>query len=117
MYCKQCGKVIDENLKYCPFCGAEQSEQIKQTFVSPSYSTPVPKKSKPNTNAIVGFVIALISLFLNFAGLVGIAAVIVSVIGLIKVDDCNGNGKSMSIVGIVIGAVSILYGLISLFSL
>ena len=111
MYCKHCGNIINDETKFCPNCGGKQME--KNSTVEP----PMPVENKPSSNAfaIVGFVISLISLLLNFLGLVGIAAVIVSVLGLIKVDAYNGHGKSMSIVGIVIGGISILYGFLTIF--
>lgn len=111
---------MDENAKFCPQCGREQiQEDLITKPASMATATPLrsienENKSPHNTLAIVGFVISLISLILNFFGLVGIAAVIVSVLGLLKVDTYNGNGKSMSITGIVIGSISVFYGLISI---
>ena len=111
MYCKQCGNVIDKQTKFCPYCGIVLTEEDEEVLPPPQ---PVVRKSSPNTLAIIGFVIALISLLLNFFGLVGIAAVIVSVLGLIKVEKHNGNGKAMAITGLVIGAISVVYGLITI---
>lgn len=38
MFCRYCGKRLDENLKYCPFCGAEQA---KETTSADVFDTPV----------------------------------------------------------------------------
>ena len=109
MYCKQCGNLIDVQSKFCPYCG-------KECVDAPSSSNPKQLECHSSTNvlAIVGFVISLISLLLNFWGLVGIAAVIVSVLGLLKAEKYNGNGKTMAIIGTVIGGASVFYGFISI---
>ena len=70
------------------------------------------QKTPYNKMCLVGLVISVISLFLNFWGIVGIAGVIVSVIGLINCKTTNEKGKVLAIVGIAIGAYSILYALV-----
>lgn len=113
MYCINCGKEIEEGAEFCSHCGNSQRRDTKATeAVSevPRQENGVSAPKKMNTLAIVGFVIAMISLFLNFWGLVGIAAVIVSVIGMIKVKENNENGKGFALAGIIVGACSVLYG-------
>lgn len=110
MYCKNCGKMIDEKTDYCPHCGVAQKDESSQSIPPRA----IGEKSSDNTLAVLGFVISLISLILNFFGLVGIAAVIISVLGLIKVETYNGKGKSMAIIGIAIGVFSIFYGLLTI---
>ena len=115
MFCKNCGVKLEENARFCPNCGANQKEETVIENRQAEYTPEYKKAPSYNTMAIVGFVISLISLFLNFFGLVGIAAVITSVIGLNKINTSYENGKALAIIGIVIGAASVLYGFIMLF--
>ncbi|AYW46475.1 zinc-ribbon domain-containing protein [Tetragenococcus koreensis] len=34
MYCNQCGKEINKEMRFCPFCGAEQKRRM---LVSPTF--------------------------------------------------------------------------------
>jgi hypothetical protein len=56
MYCKQCGKQIADNSKYCQFCGSEQEEkttiqedtnsEMKKIIEIPSIKTNISEKGK-----------------------------------------------------------------------
>ena len=109
MFCANCGKELNDNEAFCPHCGAKQETHAEEKTESPRKNTTA-EKDKHNLFAILGFVIALISLLLNFYGIVGIAAVIVSVIGLIKTSDFRKPNKNLAIAGIIIGGISVLYG-------
>ena len=122
MFCTNCGKEIPNGSLFCPECGASQqgvtplpvsnaSGYVGQNNISTVQKAPY------NIACIVGFVISVISLLLNFWGLVGIAGTVVSVIGLVSCKQKNENGKVLAIIGIVIGIVSILYGFYSVISL
>ena len=61
---------------------------------------------------IVGFVLGLISWFLNFWGIVGIIAIVFSAIGLSQLSRTNQKGKVLAIIGLVSGIVSsIIYSI------
>lgn len=111
MYCSNCGKEIQENIAFCPECGAQQhpanGANTSNVTISQQQITTVPY----NSMSIIGIVISVISLFLNFWGLVGIAGTIISVIGLDQCGKKNENGKALAIIGIVIGVCSIFYGM------
>ena len=74
----------------------------------------VKNQNRYNTLSVVGFVLACISFFLNFWGVVGIAAVISSTLGLIQINKCSEKGKGMAIAGISIGIFSIIYAFVLL---
>lgn len=66
MFCKNCGKEISEDTRFCPGCGAEQNSttvennaplNVQQPTVN--LTQPQPKK-KLSTGAIVGIVVAVI---------------------------------------------------------
>ena len=122
MFCVNCGKEIKDDSTFCPECGAIQQGTTSsagsntETNVN-SATQPVVQKAPYNIMCIVGLVISGISLLLNFWGLVGIAGTIVSVIGLTSCTRKNENGKTLAIIGIVIGVFSILYGFIYILSI
>ena len=99
------------NARYCPRCGATQK------VAAPSFTADSPAPATNNTLAIVGFVVALISLLINFWGIVGIAATILSVLGYLGCKQKNQKGKGLAIAGIVIGAISVVWAFISLMAL
>ncbi|MGM9900026.1 MAG: zinc-ribbon domain-containing protein [Bacilli bacterium] len=112
MFCTNCGKEISENDTFCPNCGAKQLtaqyDYNPNGYVNKNVQPSVQKESY-NTMCIVGLVISCISLFINFWGLVGIAGTIVSAIGLSSCCKKRERGKTLAIIGIVIGVVSIIY--------
>ena len=64
-------------------------------------------KNSYNVFAIVGF----ISFFLNFFGIVGILAVVFSAIGLSQISKNQQKGKVLAILGIIFGAINIIYAI------
>ena len=100
MYCKNCGNQLGENVMFCDKCGA------RATVAKP--------QQQMNVLAIIGFIVACISFLLNFWGIVGIAAVVLSSLGLIQINKNGEKGKKLAIAGIVLGAISIVYAFILL---
>lgn len=95
MYCSECGNQLEENVSFCDKCGA---------------NTAIAKKPNlTNILAVIGLILAGVSLLLNFWGIVGIAAVILSSLGLVQISKTGEKGKGIAIAGISIGAFSIVY--------
>lgn len=114
MFCSHCGKEIPDSARFCPECSAE----VTAGQTSPAAESTAPAASpKQNTLSLIGFVVALISLLLNFWGIVGIAATIISVLGLQQAKSTGQKGVGLASAGIGIGGCSILFGVISLLSL
>ena len=59
--------------------------------------------------AVVGFVLGLISLLIDFWGLIGIVAIVFSVAGYIGCNQHNQKGKARAVFGIIFGLASVLY--------
>lgn len=91
MFCKNCGKEIDDKAAICIYCG-----------VSTSYNEK-PQQEATNVLAIVGFIL---SFFISIAGL------ICSIIGYKRAPDFGGKGKGLALAGIIISAVSMAISLI-----
>lgn len=107
MFCRYCGKRIDENLKYCPFCGAAQASEpaaAADPFDTPPPTKPAANKTEDgNTLAIAGFILAFF---------VPIAGIICSWMGYKRSRDeglpYGGLAKAGLIVSIVSVALSVL---------
>ena len=87
MFCKNCGKEIDDNAAICPHCGVVVNSAQFQ-----------PVKQETNTIAIVGFILSF------FTALIGL---IVSCVGLKRSKELGGNGRGFAIAGIIIGGLEI----------
>lgn len=85
MYCKYCGKEVDENAVVCPYCGVQIGELNKSS------------KSEYSVLAIVGFVLSF---------LISIAGLVCSIIGYKQCVNENKNGKALALAGIIISAIS-----------
>ena len=68
-----------------------------------------------NGLAIAGFVVSICSLFINFGGIVGLIGTILSAVGLSKVKS-TGKGIGFAIAGLIMGIISIIYGIYSFFN-
>ena len=89
MFCKNCGKDIDDNAVVCPHCGvATKSTEVQ------------PQASGSNGLAIAGFVLSLLGF--------NLIALILSIVGLNKAKKLGGTGKGFAIAGIIISAVSMV---------
>ena len=73
------------------------------------------QQEQSNPLALSGFIVALSSLLINFAGIVGLVATVLSAVGLSKVKS-TGKGKGFAIAGLVIGIFSIVYGIWSIYN-
>ncbi len=94
MFCRNCGKEIDDKAVVCPHCGVATGVPL------PSEAT----HSEMNTLAIVGFIL---SFFVAIAGLV------CSILGKKKANELGGNGKGLATAGIVISIVSMAVAAVS----
>lgn len=109
-FCPNCGKENKTNSNFCPNCGTAMNDS--------AISTPnVSATEKTNGLALAGFITALVSLLINFWGIVGIVATILSGVGLSKTGPGKEKGRGMAIAGLIIGIFSILYGVIQLIAL
>ncbi len=101
MFCKNCGKAIEDGTGYCPHCGGAQGAARVTT-----------EKLPVNGLGIAGFVISLLSLYLGaFYCVASIVGLVLSAIAYSKRDKCSLNGLALA--GLIIGIVSlVLWGII-----
>lgn len=74
-------------------------------------------KEKPNTIALIGFMISVFSLLFNLFGIVGAVGAIVSGVSLKKIKASGEKGKVLAYVGIIVGIYSVIYGIIQTINL
>ena len=98
MFCKNCGKEIDDKASVCIHCGVPVKHETQQVVVSNAPSNGV---------AIAGFVLS----FFSFAAVLGL---ILSIVGLqkSKQPEFNGKGKGLAIAGIILSCITIGYWII-----
>ncbi|MBR5192322.1 MAG: DUF4190 domain-containing protein [Clostridia bacterium] len=110
MFCKVCGKEINDQAVICPNCGCAVSN-------SPTQQPTEEKKQKVNILAIVGFVLSLASLLLALWGTVAIAGLVCSIIGLVQIKNSEQGGRGLAIAGICVSVGSLAYTCYTLISL
>ncbi len=94
-------------------------------YQAPPYAPPnqyppyyIPAEAKRlNIMGLVGFIIGLVAYILNFAGIVGLIAIVFSAISLARFDKTREKGYWMPIVGLISGILNLLYGILVLFLL
>lgn len=96
MFCKNCGKEIDDKACVCVFCG-----------VATEQKPDVVEVKKANGLGIAGFVVALLSLWLGvyfcIASIVGLA---LSIAGMVAAKNRRLNG--LAVAGLVISIFSLM---------
>lgn len=137
MFCPNCGHQIPDDSVFCPDCGqSTQSQSPPQSQESQSQQPPVynaepvqnqsyqyqysveyTRDTRPmNGLAVAGFVVGIVSCFLNFYGIVGVVALILSALGLSGCSRNNQRGKGLAIAGLVLGIVGTVLGVVSVCS-
>lgn len=107
-FCTNCGTKLEDNVKFCTSCGKSVEEEGQaQSYNSQVVVNNNGANQPTNGLAIAGFVVSLVSLCC--CGLGAIVGLILSIIGLVKAKDYNGNGKGLAIAGVIISAISILF--------
>ena len=120
MYCKNCGSTLPDSIsegEFCTYCGSKvtsdgiaQNQTYQPANTANSNDTP----AATNTFAIAGFVLGLISWFLNLWGIIGTLAIVFSALGLSKLKVYNNKGKVFAIIGLISGICNVLYFVIRL---
>lgn len=108
-FCENCGAELKENSEVCLECGKYVSKKGNDGNISSIDAN--------NKLALAGFIVSMVSLLINFAGLVGLTGAILSGIGLAQVSKGDGKGKGLAIAGLIVGIFSVLYGIYSIMNL
>ncbi|APR07646.1 Double zinc ribbon [Lentilactobacillus parabuchneri] len=120
-FCSKCGQKISAAARFCPKCGAQlevsdpgrpqstvNNQSSSETHASTQTSNSTVKAPLDHF-ALLGVVFGGISWLLNFWGVVGIIAVVFSILALNR--HLSGTNKTIAIIGLVSGVVNIIYAL------
>lgn len=98
MFCKNCGKEIDDRAAICPACGVPVQGADKEK----------PRNKTGSGLCIAGFIVSLLSLWLGmYFCIASIVAVVLSAIGM-NIAKKNGYSCGLGIAGLVIGIISLV---------
>lgn len=116
MFCSRCGCEVKEGAAFCANCGAPQRNAAgNDSNYDRGANSQHARKAQYNVLSIVGMELSCIALIIfNCYGLVGLAGMIVSIIGLKNCKKNDEDGRAFAIIGIVVGGIAILAGIISL---
>ena len=100
MFCRKCGKEIDDEAVVCPHCGVPtinyygrgwgEACTARPQAAQPVCATPPAAAEKPNNLGIAAFVVSVASIWLGeLLCLPAIAGLILSIVAMKKRKDCN----------------------------
>ena len=121
MFCHKCGKELPENAAFCPACGERIAPSVRPIVQPVQPEAPRPENQGPVKCGPFYFPrnpVAICSYYLGFASLLfccltGIPALICGICGLVHAHRYpEGRGVGHSVFGIVMGSLSIVFGLI-----
>lgn len=120
-YCRNCGKELESDTSFCPKCGMqinqEQAASFNQQPIYVQQQNANVQNTKPDGLSTAGFIMGIISLFINIYGLIGLLALILSCVGLAQTPITDRKGRSRAIRGIIIGIISVLWGIYQIYKL
>jgi len=75
-----------------------------------------PTRQRFNKNAIIGFVLGLISSYFSLAVIIGPLAVFFAIKGLKEIKKYNEKGEKLALIGLILGIVFFILGLFTVFA-
>ena len=114
MYCKKCGKMVEDNSAFCPYCGADlRGQEEVNEAIEVAEATPANEDNGPwRVFALLGFILGIVSLAgsLLFIGLTtGVPGIVFSILGKKSSNPDKqakaAKGLKLSIWGLVISIV------------
>ena len=93
MFCKVCGKEINDQAVICPHCGCAVEKKQEEV-------------EKPiSILSILGFVLGLVGIFFSYYLILPIAGLVISICGVYRAKKCNQKLAGLGIAGIVLSSV------------
>ena len=103
MYCRNCGREIDDKAVICVHCGVPTHNM----YLAGNGMMPQEQPKSANGFGIAGFVVSLLSLWFGILFvIVPIAGLSLSIVGMVRAKNHRLNG--LAIAGLVLGIISTL---------
>lgn len=137
MYCRHCGKQLEENALFCGNCGAKVEDHVAFSNKSKDGYSDILENSNPDPKveddgvfflkrqddnmdehsgnpersnyAIPALVTGIASYFIHIFGIVGLISILLGGLTLQDANKNNRSGKDFGIAAIVLGAMSCIY--------
>ena len=115
MNCSRCGKETEDGLTLCPACAAQEEGTEAAAPTEETASTAAAGYAR-RTDIVctAALCISFLSLFLGLLGATGLVGIGFSIWGLWRFEKGGGSGQRRAIIALVLGAISVLYGLIQI---
>ena len=121
MFCRNCGFEILGGTNFCPRCGTPVTPPAYETHEAPQ--TPNRSKNKCSVKGIVGFGLSLGAItlwyiwYMSLIGLgLGIAGLILSVLGAKETEMNQWKGKGFTTAGMIVSIIAIVLSTIVTFA-
>ena len=114
MYCKKCGKMVEDGSTFCPYCGSDlREEQVEVNENDVAEAAPANEDNGPwKVFALVGYILGIVSLAgsILFIGLgTGVPGIVFSILGKKSTNPERqqkaAKGLKLSIWGLIISTV------------
>lgn len=126
MFCKKCGNQLSEKDNFCTKCGYQVNEVAEEKAAAvestvevapveveasaPVATVVVEEKKKMSGKSVAGFIVSLAGLFVSPI-ICGIIGIILSIKGMKQTKSGELRGRGLAIAGLVLGIISIPWGI------
>lgn len=128
MKCSNCGQEMADGVQYCPYCGAKNELEEKQSTENKEFEMLMLAKAEETMHSAHSLGLAAITLgvcavVLRFVfdlfSIMSIPALVCGIIGLSKYNSAKATGirrnnvLTMNVIGVVLGAIAIIMNIVS----
>lgn len=114
MFCKNCGKEIEDGIKFCPECGASQNTIFTNKNLDTEENRNPNSVGKINSLCIAGVVVTVLSFCFDYYGIACYTAFILSILGYFQSKKNNQKGTTIAIICMAISGVCSLINIIQI---
>ena len=117
MFCRKCGKEMNDTALFCPHCG-EKTANAAQPAPVATYQQPAPvvkqEEKKDNWMALIGLICSALGALQIIPFVGNVVGLILSIIGVKKSKELDGKGKTLGVIGIVISSITLAIWLLGI---
>ena len=110
--CNECGKEVSDKASVCMNCGSPIESSEKYLDNANVNNTVVVNTNKCNGFSLAGFILSIVSFIFDIYGLVSIAALMFSIVGLVNAT--NQKSKTFAIIGIILSGLELFFKFLQL---